>query len=170
MGDATVYRKTVKGSMEVAERTSGLEKLMRRLLIMVDGSRDVTELSAFARAGEVEVTLSQLVAGGFIELVGAGDRKLGHVPFAPAANNPAVFAVIKRNAMVEIRKRLGPVSSLLIDEIDSCAGPLQLRQKLRNIENALIQVLGPAEGAELARRIGGELTRLVAQKQSDNSA
>ena len=169
MGDATVYRKTAKGSQEVAERTHGLAKHLRRLLIMVDGSRDVTELSAFARAGEIEATLSQLLAGEFIELLGAGDRKPGHVPFAPAANNPVVFAVIKRNAMVEIRRRLGPVSTLLIDEIDSCTGPLELRQKLRNIENALIHVLGPAEGTELARRIGSELTRLVPQKLSDSS-
>jgi hypothetical protein len=66
---------------------------------------------------------------------------------------------------VEIRQRLGPVSSLLIDEIEACTGPLELRQKLRNIENALVHVLGPAEGKELARKIGSELTRLVPQKE-----
>ena len=150
-------------------RAHGLEKRVRRLLIMVDGSRDVAELSAFARAGEVEATLTQLEALGLIKTLGSADRKAGHVSFAPAANNPAVFAVIKRNAMVEIRKRLGPVSSLLIDEIDSCPGPLELRQKLRNIENALVHVLGPVEGAELARRIGSELTKLVPQKDRDDS-
>lgn len=170
MGDSTIYRKTAKGAHEVAERAHGLEKHLRRLLIMVDGSRDVAELSAFGRSGEVERTIADLVARGFIEAVGANDLKAGRVAFAPAANNPAVFAVIKRNAMVEIRKRLGPVSSLLINEIDSCTGPLELRQKLRNIENALIRVLGAEEGAALARNIGGELTRLVPQKNPENSA
>ncbi len=167
MDQATIYCKTAKGLQEVAERTHGLEKRVRRLLIMVDGSRDVAELSAFARAGEVEATLRQLEGLGLIERAGSEDRKAGQVAFAPAANNPAVFAVIKRNAMVEIRKRLGPVSSLLIDEIDSCPGPLELRQKLRNLENALVHVLGPGEGTELARRIGGELTKLVPQKNRE---
>ena len=165
MDEAKIYRKTATGAQEVAERTHGLAKHLRRLLIMIDGSRDMAELSSFARAGEVEPTIAQLEARGFIEMVGADDVKSGRVAFAPAANDPAVFAVIKRNAMVEIRKRLGPVSSLLINEIESCTGPLELRQKLRNIENALIQVLGAAEGAELARRIGSNLTRLVPRKR-----
>lgn len=168
MEEATIFRKTAKGVHEVAARAHGLAKHLRRLLIMVDGSRDVAELSAFARAGEVEATISQLEAEGYIEVAGADDRKTGRVAFAPAANDPAVFAVIKRNAMVEIRKRLGPVSGLLVNEIDGCPGPLELRQKLRNIENALIHVLGPVEGAELARRIGSELTRLVPQKHPVN--
>ena len=51
MGDANIYRKTAKGAQEVAERLHGLEKHLRRLLIMVDGSRDVAELSAFGRSG-----------------------------------------------------------------------------------------------------------------------
>ena len=167
MEETRIYRKTAKGAQEVAERAHGLAKQLRRLLILVDGRRDVAELSAFARSDEVESTISNLVAEGYIEVVGADDLKSGRVAFAPAANDPAVFAVIKRNAMVEIRKRLGPVSSLLINEIDSCTGPLELRQKLRNIENALIRVLGPAEGAALGRKIGSELTRLVPQKNPD---
>jgi len=169
MEDATIYRKTAKGALEVAERVHGLVRHLRRLLIMVDGIRDVAELSVFARAGEAESAIAQLEAQGFIEVVRAGDRTPGRVAFVPAANDPAVFVRIKRTAMVEIRQRLGPVSTLLVKEIASCKGPLELRQKLRNIENALIQVLGPVEGAELARRIGGELTRMVPQKQRDDA-
>ena len=165
MDDATIYRKTAKGAQEVAERSRDLEKHLRRLLIVVDGIKDVAELSAFARSTEWEATLARLETEGFIERLDAGEQSPGRIAYAPAANDPAVFALIKRNAMVEIRKRLGPVSSLLVTEIETCTGPLELRQKLRNIENVLVHVLGPVEGAELARKIGSELTRLVAQKQ-----
>jgi len=164
MNDVIIYRKTAKGAEEVLERTYGLEKHLRRVLIMVDGIKGLEELSAFARSNELMSTIEQLVKQGFIEKLDAGERTGSRIAFAPAANDPGVFALIKRSAMVDIRKRLGPVSSLLVEEIEACKGPLELRQKLRNIENALVHVLGPVEGAELARKIGSELTRLVPLK------
>lgn len=165
MDDTIIFRKTAKGAQEVAERTDALEKHVRRLLIVVDGVKDVTELSAYARSIELEASISQLEKQGYIERVEGGETSKGRIAYAPAANDPVVFALIKRNAMVEIRKRLGPVSNLLINEIETCAGPLELRLKLRNIENALVHVLGQEEGTNLARKIGGELTRLVPQKK-----
>ena len=39
--DTTTYRKTAKGTKEVGDRASGLKKHVRRLLIMIDGARDV---------------------------------------------------------------------------------------------------------------------------------
>jgi hypothetical protein len=161
--DTTTYRKTDKGTQEVADRAFGLEKHVRRLLIMIDGNRGVAELSVYVRAGEFKNTLTRLVAGGFIEMVSAGQRTPGRVTHAPAANDPVVFAGIKARAMAEIHGRLGPVSNLLVTEINSCPSPLELREKLRNLENALVHLLGRTEGVALARRIGGELTRLIPQ-------
>ncbi len=161
--DSTVFRKTPRGTLEVAERTFGLDRNLRRLLIVIDGIKDVAELSAFVRSAEVDASIAQLETKGFIERLTPGEEPPSRPAYAPAANDPAVFALIKRNAMVEIRQRLGPVSSLLINEIEACAGPRELREKLRNIENVLVHVLGPAEGRELVRKLGGELTRLVAQ-------
>ena len=159
--DTTTYRKTDKGTQEVADRAFGLKNHVRRLLIMIDGNRDVAELSVYVRPGELNSTLTRLVAEGLIEMVGAGDRIPGRVPYAPAANDPVVFAGIKARAMTDIRGRLGPVSNLLVTEINACSSPLELREKLRNLESALVHLLGPAEGVALARRIGSELTRLI---------
>lgn len=161
--DTTTYRKTAKGTQEVADRALGLEKHVRRLLIMIDGARDVAELSVYVRPGELMSALTRLAAEGLIETVGAGDRLPGRVSYAPAANDPAVFAEIKARAMADIRDRLGPVSNLLVTEINNCTSPLDLRVKLRNLENALVHLLGQAEGVALARRIGSELTRLIPQ-------
>lgn len=159
--DTTTYRKTDKGTQEVADRAFGLERHVRRLLITIDGNKDVAELSVYVRPGELKSTLTRLLAEGFIEMVGAGDRIPGRVTYAPAANDPVVFAEIKARATADILGRLGPVSNLLVTEIKSCSSPLELREKLRNLENALVHLLGPAEGVALARRVGSELTRLI---------
>jgi hypothetical protein len=163
MEDSAIYRKTDKGTQEVAARAFGLENHVRRLLIIIDGSKDVAELSVYVRPGELRSALTRLVTEGFIEMVIADDQAPDRVAYAPIANDPVVFAGIKLRAMADIHGRLGPVSSLLVAEINSCSSPLELREKLRNLEKALVHLLGQAEGVALARRIGSELTRLVPQ-------
>jgi hypothetical protein len=162
---AAIYRKTDKGKREVAERSSALEGHARRLLIMVDGQRNSSELSVYVRAGEFEGTLERLLAEGYIEELGAGETDPDHVPRAPAANDPVVFAGIKIQAMTELRNRmrgrLAPMADLLIEEINACASALELRDKLRKLEESLTRLLGAEEGVALARRIGAELTRLI---------
>ena len=161
MEDSTVYRKTDKGKKEVADNAFGLEKHVRRLLILVDGQRDAAELSVYIRAGEFESTLDLLVAEGFVEEGGAGDADSGHTGNAPMANDPVVFAAIKIKAMTDIRSRLGGAAHLLVNEINQCSTPIELRERLRRIESALVQLMGKAEGVALARQIGSELTKLI---------
>ena len=167
MEDPAIYRKTDKGRQEVAARALGLESHLRRLLIMIDGQRDAVELSVYVRAGELESALARLLAEGFVETV-AGDRVVSRVALAPSANDPVVFAGIKIRAMTEIRARirgrLGPMADLLVAEINACSTALELRAKLRKLEDTLTKLMGQVDGAELARRIGGELTRLAPKK------
>jgi len=163
--DSTVYRKTDKGKQEVADNALGLGKHVRRLLILIDGQRDTTELSVYIRAGELESTLERLVSEGFVEAVGAGEASPGRVARAPAADDPVVFAGIKIRMMTEVRAqirgRFSPMADLLIGEINACPTPLALREKLRSLEDVLVRLTGPEEGVALARRIGAELTRLI---------
>jgi hypothetical protein len=163
--DGTIFRKTDKGKREVADRTFGLNPQLRRLLIMIDGMRDIAELSVYVRAGELGSALARLVTEGFAEEVAGADVAPGRVGRAPAANDPVVFAGIKIRAMTEIRARirgrLGPMADMLVEEINVCSSALELREKLRKLENSLSQLMGPVDGVELARRIGHELTRLV---------
>ena len=167
MEDPAIYRKTDKGKQEVAARALGLESHLRRLLIMIDGQRDAAELSVYVRAGELESALARLVEEGFVETVG-DERVVTRIALAPAANDPVVFAGIKIRAMTEIRARirgrLGPMADLLVAEINACSTALELRAKLRKLEDTLTKLMGQVDGAELARRIGGELTRLAPKK------
>jgi hypothetical protein len=159
--NTAIYRKTEKGKRAVEDRASGLEKQVRRLLILVDGERDAAELSVYIRAGEFESTLDLLLAEGLVEEGPAGDADPGRVPQAPVANDPVVFAALKIKAMTEIRGRLGGAAHLLVNEVNQCSTPLELRERLRKIESALVQLMGRAEGVALARSIGSELTKLI---------
>ena len=156
---AAIYRKTDKGRQEVAQQSSGLEGQARRLLIMIDGQRDSAALSVYVRAGEFERTLERLLAEGFVEASGeAGPER---VVRASAADDPAVLAAVQTRAATEIRGRIsGQVADELVEEINACTNPLELRDKLRTLEATLTRLLGAEEGAALARAIGAELTRL----------
>ena len=162
MDEASIYRKTDKGRQEVVERASGLAPQARRLLILIDGRRDGHELSVYVRPGELESALGRLLDERLVEAV--AETGAGRVARAPAANDPVVFAEIKIRAMTEIRSRmrgrLAPMADMLIGEINACPSALALREKLRSAEDALVRLMGE-EGVALARRIGGELTRLV---------
>ena len=157
---ASIYRKTEKGKKEVSERPYVLEGQARRLLIMIDGQRSSAELAVYVRAGEFESTLERLLSEGYVETAGEGDP--ARVARAPAADDPEVFTGLRIWAETEIRSRIsGRMADLLVQEIDGCASALELREKLRAIEDSLKRLLGEEDGVALARRIGIELTRLA---------
>jgi hypothetical protein len=162
MDETTVYRKTPKGAQEVAERRHGLPKNLRHTLIVIDGTRNIAQLSALAQFGELKQTISQLKAGGFIEALGPDNsepvRTGGTWP-----NQAALFALVKQHAMAEISDRLGPVANLLVEEIERCSSPYVLNLKLGKIENALARLLGPSEGTDFALRIRSQLDRLASR-------
>jgi hypothetical protein len=53
------------------------------------------------------------------------------------------------------------MADLLIEEINACASALEMRDKLRKLEESLTRLLGAEEGIALARKLGAELTRLI---------
>lgn len=161
MEDITVYRKTEKGIAELDKRAYGLSLKLRRALILIDGNKDIAELSVVMRPGEAEETTEQLALEGFIEPTPAYELDPARIAYVPAARDPAMFAETKARAINEINFRIGPVATTLINEINVCNTAIELRLKLRDIENVLINFLGQAPGEELARAIGSELTRLV---------
>jgi hypothetical protein len=51
MNPGTTFAKTDKGKVEMAEGSGNLTAVQRRLLILIDGKKSESELSAFARVG-----------------------------------------------------------------------------------------------------------------------
>jgi len=116
---------------------------------------DVTELSVYVRASELESAFARLVTEGFVELVD-GARVAGHVGLTPAAKRPGGLRGIKIRAMTEIRTllrgRLAPMADLLVAEINGCSTARAARQAPQARGRA-DPGHGP-DGVELARRIG----------------
>ena len=157
----TIYRKTARGLEELQSRAFGLEQRFRRALFIVDGRKDVTELSVIMRPGEVEIALPHLVEGEFIEEIPAHEIPKDIVRYVASAADPKNFAQIRRVIEIDFEKRLGAFAETVVAEVHSCNTALELRLKLRDIEEILIAAIGHDDGVNLAREIGRELTRLV---------
>lgn len=156
-----IYRRTPKGAAEIQDRGHGLEQRLRRALLMIDGMRDVTELSVIMRPGEIESALDRLIDGGFVELVPDDEVPPDRIVYMAIANDPRHFADIKLNFVAECSARLGAFADTVIAEINSCETALELRVKLRDIESILVAALGDDEGIAFSHVMGEELTRLV---------
>lgn len=69
MDERLVFAKTHEGQSEVRARGFGLSLTARRVLIMVDGTRSVAELSPLLRPGEIDGVLTQLESMRLIQRV-----------------------------------------------------------------------------------------------------
>jgi hypothetical protein len=159
--ELTIYRKTAKGVEELQTRVHGLEQKFRRPLFIVDGVKDVAQLSVVMRPGEAEVALASLVEGGFIEALRGDEIPANIVRYVARADDPIYFAQAKIAMQADFAERLGAFAETVVAEVESCNTALELRLKLRDIEEILVAALGRDEGINLAREIGHELTQLV---------
>ena len=62
-----IYHKTTKGQSEIESRAHGLSMQQRRVLILVNGSNDTTELKRMSLCENVVEILETLLAGDFID-------------------------------------------------------------------------------------------------------
>jgi hypothetical protein len=159
--ELTIYRKTAKGVDELQTHAHGLEQRFRRPLFIVDGVKDVAQLSVIMRPGEAEVALARLVDGGYIEALRDDEIPENIVRYVARADDPAYFAQAKIAMQADFAERLGAFAEMVVAEVESCNTALELRLKLRDIEDVLVAAIGHDEGINLAREIGHELTRLV---------
>jgi hypothetical protein len=122
-----IYHKTPKGMESIANRQSGLGPRLRSLLIMIDGKRSFSDLTALT--GECEALLEQLAQDGMIEPVGgASPVAAGPASSWPdsqaAATTPTPLAVASLPEAKKVATRLlvellGPTSEVLCMKIES---------------------------------------------------
>ena len=155
--ETLVFQKTEAGLAEMAAPTLGLPPKLRRALIVVDGTKSVSEIAPMFRPGEMEPILMDLQARGLVTLTGgvvavpiarpeAGD--------AAGAITPEVFEEVRRQAMREVSHRLGPNGDTLAVKIERCRTPEELRVALREAEKILASFLGAEYGRTFAQKIG----------------
>lgn len=148
-----IFRKTAKGLAEIETRANRLQPRMRNTLILVDGKRDVQDLTLLV-AQHTDDTLQALADQGFIEAVG---ETVGVA--APAAP----YAIILRPASAS-----APAFESASAPAPGVAKPaFDLAAVRRQVVRALTEQLGPSAGSLAVRiqkaRSAEELKPLVSQ-------
>jgi hypothetical protein len=72
-----VYAKTEAGVKEITARTLGLSQSARRVLILLDGKRALSQLPGFVRPGDLANIVDQLETQNLVSLVGISDTAPG---------------------------------------------------------------------------------------------
>jgi len=146
MADLRVFAKTAKGTAELAARSGALSLAQRRLLILVDGVREVGELATLVPSG-LEESLTVLEQGGFIALVGGAaggaDTLQGATTTIPEAEMTTVQEA-KTRAVRAVNDLLGPSADSLAMAIETARSGEELRPLIREAERLVTLAHGPA--------------------------
>src|SRR5215467_1331274 len=116
LDDQLIYSKTSRGIAEVNARSGAVSLTARRVLIMIDGRRTISELAPLVHAGEISAIVQQLEAQGFVHPASPATLS------ALAAEHEEIaeerldtgFEAIKRRALRELTARLGPDAEVMV--------------------------------------------------------
>ncbi len=153
-----VYRKSVKGSEAIATRQHGLGPKMRSMLILVDGKRDLEELTRLAQVlGDPQQLTGQLLHDGFIEEVAAasssGSSRPSPVP-AVATAAPGQSAVSLTDAQRFATRRLlallGPTAEPVCLRIEATRTAPDFQASVKRAEGLVRELRGVQVAAEFA--------------------
>jgi hypothetical protein len=145
MADLRVFAKTPKGTAELAARSGELTLAQRRLLILIDGARDVDQLAALLPSA-LEESLVVLEQGGFIVAggtVSTADTPQGASTTVPEAEMTTVQEA-KTRAVRAINELLGPAADALAMAIESARSGDELRPLIREAERLVKLAHGAA--------------------------
>lgn len=126
-----VFVKTVRGLAELGLRSGALTPRARRVLILVDGRRTVSELDALIQSDSLRNILGQLEEDGYIELA---EAKASAPPVAAPPDSP--FGTLPQPADP---KRLRQARSIMSEAIHSFVGDFAAKGLLRQLAAAQSQ-------------------------------
>ncbi|MDP3700893.1 MAG: hypothetical protein Q8R72_08300 [Hylemonella sp.] len=153
MESQAIYRKSEKGAEAIATRGHGVGGKQRMLLILVDGKKNVEELTRLAAGmGESAQLLQQLAAGGFIEAVpgggGAGPTANQAVPAGGAG-----LSKLKPLATRFLIELMGPQADDLCLRIEAAKDMPEFVEAVRRAYS----VVRDAKGQAAADRFGADI-------------
>ncbi len=149
MADLRVFAKTPKGTAELAARSGALSLGQRRLLILVDGERDVEQLATLVPSA-LQESVAVLEQGGFIVLVGGAIGSADTVQGVPSMIPEAEMTTVqeaKTRAVRAVNDLLGPSADALAMAIEAARSGEELRPLIREAE----RLVGLAHGAAAAQ-------------------
>ena len=188
MDKNTLFGKTAAGREALTSRPAGLVPRLRSLLIMVDGKRNLAEFEKLTGSLEQATqSLSELMSGGWVEIVGADGFPKGvaaspvAVPapaaFEPEASQPVQlsraalapvaapeitlpFSEARRQVVRYINDQLGPMGETLAIRAESCKTPADLQAALPRIRDGLKSFKGAAGLQQFDEELAGRLPKV----------
>lgn len=146
-----VFAKTLAGSEAVRSRSHRLSLPARRLLMLLDGRRSLSQLPSIVRPGEVPTLLRELESQGMITLTGLVD-----VDDPSTRVHPDIkMAQVKRSLAGVFEQELGQQASVLEARVQDCVNLLVLRNVLREV----IALVAQRKDADAADRIAALVKR-----------
>lgn len=156
MQDAAVCVKTPKGIEEVARRTHGLSLRERRLLIMIDGSRNQASLATMIPGEDVAGTMEKLLAEGFITPLAVATPESAK---APAIDEAKRFEMARNFMLNTVSAFLGVFGSGLSEKLEAAENLQALRDLYQSWRDAIrLTPEGQKRGAELEEKLAALLS------------
>ncbi len=156
MQDTAVCVKTPKGIEEVARRTHGLSLRERRLLIMIDGSRNRASLAAMIPGEDVAGIMEKLLANGFITPLAVAAPEAAK---APAIDEAKRFEMARNFMLNTVSAFLGVFGSGLSEKLEAADSLQALRDLYQSWRDAIrLTPEGQKRGAELEEKLAALLS------------
>ena len=138
-----IFVRTAAGNAEVELRRLGLTGAARRILVLIDGNRRLSDMPLFARVRELDPLVAGLANRGLISLVGISND--------PSPEELAQIAQRQREGLEVLRdaltgafeRELGPGGRVLEARLADCVSLDVLRQLIREAVDGIHHTCGP---------------------------
>ncbi len=151
-----IYRKSDKGAEAIATRGHGVGGKLRMLLILVDGKKNVEELTRLAAGmGESAQLLEQLEADGFIEVLAGGARSVEGQSVSAGAD----LSKLKSLAARLLLEQLGPLADELSLRIEATRDLSQFVEAMKRAYTVVRDVKGQAAADRFGAEVEAQLPK-----------
>ncbi len=168
---SVVYVKTSKGLGEIEQRGGALAPRVRRVLIMLDGKRNVEDIRAMALVEDLSHALVLLEESGYIELlkqpVALATTAAASVAPSPApafreipeVRDPKQLEMAKHFIMNTLKTFCGPLTHLSIYEaVQAARSHEELR---RQFEPWYAAIINTRDGRRRAEELSANLLKVI---------
>ncbi len=137
LDERQIFAATPQGADELRSGAGGLSHGERRILLLVDGRRDVQALSAVVRSGEIDALVAGLETKGLIARCGRSATRDAADQLRQESRERAMLTLAKRVATEVMEREFGAGGHVWAARIEDAADREVLRHVLRDGIDAL---------------------------------
>ncbi len=137
LDERQIFAVTPAGTAEITSGGTGLSHGELRVLMLVDGQRDVQALSAVVRSGEIDSLVASLETKGLISRCGRSAARDAATKLRQEGRERAMLALAKRVSTEVMEREFGAGGHVWAARIEDAADREVLRHVLRDGVDAL---------------------------------